>query len=68
MQTIPTPSDGASAQAWDRIATLARDHALIVQAYGGVMTLATPEEQRNAGLRAQCLRMGNFDQEQPVTP
>lgn len=49
------PSDEACGKAWDRIMEVARAHALIVSAYGGVATLATPEEQRNAGIRQWVL-------------
>lgn len=52
----PAPSDTACSRAWDEIAAIARKHALIVQAYGGTMTLAMPEEQRKAGLREQVLQ------------
>lgn len=50
------PSDEAAALAWDRIMRIAEEHALIVQAGGGVATLAVPEEQRKAALRERCLR------------
>jgi hypothetical protein len=42
------PSDSKCAKAWKEIAELAEAHCLIVQAYGGVMVLATPEAQREA--------------------
>ncbi len=35
---------------------IAEEHVLIVQAYGGVATLAMPEEQRKANVREQTLR------------
>lgn len=53
----PAPTDAAAAKAWERIATIARDHALILQAYGGVMTLVMPEEQRRYGKREMVLRV-----------
>ena len=34
---------------------IASSHALIVQAYGGVATLALPADQRTAGLRERVL-------------
>lgn len=43
------PSDASANKAWQQIADLARAHCLIVQAYDGVMVLATPEAQRNPG-------------------
>lgn len=60
MSTInrsPAPSDEACDLAWDQIASIAQSHCLIVQAYGGVMTLALPKEQRKAGLRVNVLQM-----------
>lgn len=35
----------------------ARENCLIVQATGGVATLATPHAQRGGGVREQVLRM-----------
>ena len=49
------PSDAACAKAWEKIAGIATAHCLIAQAYGGVMTLAMPEEQRRAGIRRRTL-------------
>ncbi len=57
------PSDAAAARAWDEIMRIAERHALIVQAYGGVATLAMPEEQRKAGIRERTLRAGLFELE-----
>ena len=40
---------------------------LIVQAYGGVGTIAIPREQRKAGIRQQVLSMGCLNEtEQPL--
>ena len=50
------PSDKACAEAWGQIMAIAREHALIVSAYGGVATLAIPREQRTAGIRDRVLR------------
>mgnify|MGYP000889981721 CR=1 FL=1 len=52
----PAPSDAACEQAWGQIMKLAEEHCLIVQAYGGVATLAVPEEQRKQGVRAVVLQ------------
>jgi len=52
----PAPPDAKALKAWDAILRIARDHCLVVSAYGGVATLATPEEQRRHGVRAQVLR------------
>lgn len=72
------PSDAACDVAWAKIMRLAVDHGLVVQAYGGVATLATPGAQREQGVRAQVLRAsmmrehgapsGLFDAVQAVTP
>lgn len=50
------PSDQQAEKAWDQIMELARANALIVDAYGGVATLAVPSEQRKAGIRERVLR------------
>jgi hypothetical protein len=57
------PDDATAEQAWTEIMRIAERHALIVDAYGGVATLAVPEEQRKAGLREKVLRMGLFELE-----
>ena len=59
----PAPDDAAADRAWVQIMEIARKHALIVQAYGGVATLAIPSEQRKAGIREQTLRMELFELE-----
>lgn len=53
----PAPSDEAANAAWDRIMRDARAHGLVVQAAGGVATLACPEEQRESGCRERVLQM-----------
>jgi hypothetical protein len=60
----PAPSDDEAAKAWDDIMRLAAAHALIVQAYGGVATLALPAEQRKAGIRERVLRAERFELEE----
>lgn len=59
----PPPSDEEAAAAWDRIMKDAAHHALIVQAYGGVATLAIPAEQRRAGIRERILKMELYELE-----
>lgn len=49
------PSDERCSIAWDQIAALARDHCLILEAAGGVMTIVTPENQRQYNLRRLVL-------------
>lgn len=58
------PSDTKAEKAWDQIMAIAEKHALIVQAYGGVATLAVPIEQRKAGVRERVLRAGLFELEE----
>jgi hypothetical protein len=68
MKKPECPSDDLAGKAWDRIMEIAEKPALIVQAYGGVATLAIPEEQRRAGIRARCLEaagMVEHGSEQP---
>lgn len=38
------------AEAYDQITTLARDHALVLEAAGGVVTMVHPDVQREEGL------------------
>lgn len=63
----PAPPDAVCDAAWDEIMAIAKRHALIVQAYGGVATLATPAAQRESGLRAKVLAMHRYD-ETPGAP
>ena len=49
------PSDEACGKAWDQIMEIAKEHCLICSAYGGVATLAIPEEQRKNNVRAMVL-------------
>ena len=51
------PTDTAAIKAWDRIAAIAREHCLVVGGFGGHMTLATPDVQREHGLRDKVLSM-----------
>ena len=61
------PSDAQAEKAWGEIMTIAERNALIVQAYGGVATLAVPVEQRKAGVREQVLRAGLFELEEETS-
>ncbi len=55
---VTAPPDDVCDQAYSQIAEIARNHALIVQAAGGVMTIATPDAQRShEGTRDNVLRM-----------
>ena len=44
-------------EAYDAVAKLAAEHALIAQGFGGVLTIVHPETQRAEGLEALCLHM-----------
>lgn len=44
-------------EAYDQIAKLAAEHALILQAFGGVITVVHPETQRREGIEERCLYM-----------
>lgn len=44
-------------EAYDAVARLAAEHALIAQGFGGVLTIVHPETQRAEGLEALCLYM-----------
>ncbi|KKL71259.1 hypothetical protein LCGC14_2096750 [marine sediment metagenome] len=50
------PDDKDVDKAWDQIMQVARKHCLVIQAYGGVATLAVPVEQRKSGIREKVLR------------
>ena len=65
--TTPAPDDATCDRAWDEIMRIARLHALIVDAAGGIATLATPFRQRERGCRARVLRMHQMD-ETDLTP
>jgi len=42
---------------WRRVMKLAEENGYIVQAYGGVATLATHEEQKKAGIYEKTQKM-----------
>jgi len=49
------PPDDAAERAYEEILKRAELFGLVVQAYGGVATIAIPREQRSAGIRARVL-------------
>lgn len=53
----PAPSDADAERAYGEIMRTAQAHGLIVQAAGGVATIAIPAEQRKAGIREHVLKM-----------
>jgi len=42
---------------WQEVMKLAEKYGFIIQAYGGVATLATHEEQKKAGIWEKCQAM-----------
>ena len=51
----PARPDQECLKAWDQIMAIARDHALIVSAYGGVATLAIPDlSNGSSGFGKRC--------------
>ena len=42
---------------WDKVMKLAEQYGFIIQAYGGVATLATHEEQKKAGIFEKTQKM-----------
>ncbi|MGQ7956463.1 hypothetical protein ACUTAF_01860 [Pseudomonas sp. SP16.1] len=44
-------------EAYAHIAKVAAEHALIAQAFGGVITIVHPDAQRLHGIEANCLYM-----------
>lgn len=44
-------------EAYETVAKIAAEHALIAQGFGGVLTIVHPETQRAEGLEAHCLYM-----------
>jgi hypothetical protein len=49
--------DMTDEEAYDEIVKLAREHALIWQAVGGIVTIVHPDTQRSAGLYAKIQAM-----------
>ena len=47
-------------EAYETVAKLAAEHALIAQGYGGVLTIVHPDTQRAEGLEALCLHMAGL--------
>ncbi|MCF5551919.1 hypothetical protein [Pseudomonas syringae] len=44
-------------EAYAEIGRLAAEHALIAQAFGGVITVVHPDTQREHGIEVKCLYM-----------
>lgn len=49
-------------EAYDAVAKLAAEHALILQGFGGVLTIVHPETQRREGVEEQCMYMAGMGQ------
>lgn len=46
-------------EAYEEVARIAAEHALIAQGFGGVLTVVHPDIQRQHGIEAQCLYMAD---------
>ncbi|WP_312288847.1 hypothetical protein [Stutzerimonas nitrititolerans] len=44
-------------EAYDQVAKIAAEYALIAQGFGGVLTIVHPDTQREHGIEAKCLFM-----------
>lgn len=53
-------------EAYDAVAKIAEEHALIAQGFGGVLTIVHPDTQRAEGIEAMCLYMAGQG-EHPTT-
>jgi hypothetical protein len=53
-------------EAYEAVAKLAAEHALIAQAFGGVIVIVHPDTQREQGIEANCLYMAGQG-EHPTT-
>ena len=47
-------------EAYDAVAKLAAEHALILQGFGGVLTIVHPATQRAEGFEGHCLYMAGM--------
>ena len=55
-------------EAYEEVARIAAENALIAQGFGGVLTVLHPSTQRQHGLEAQCLFLaGQGPQPAPQT-
>lgn len=58
-------------EAYKEIGRIGEEHALIAQAFGGVITVVHPDVQREYGIEAKCLYMagqGPWPGDSPATP
>ena len=58
-------------EAYDTVAEIAAEHGLILQAFGGVITVVHPDTQRQHSVEAKCLYMAGMgpfpDEPKPAT-
>ena len=54
-------------EAYEEVARIAAEHALIAQGFGGVLTIVHPDIQRQQGIEAQCLYMAGQGQHPAAT-
>jgi len=57
MNMPTTQSTDGAAEAYQQICKLAEEHALILQAAGGVVTVVHPDTQRKEGVYCKCQYM-----------
>lgn len=65
---LPKPSDKERADAFQQIAELAKDNGLILNAYGGVITVVHPDTQKEKDIESRILfaaGMGPFPNPKP---
>lgn len=55
-------------EAYTEIGRIAEEHALIAQAFGGVITVVHPDTQRQHGIEANCLYMAGQGPHPAGTP
>ncbi|UCL89299.1 hypothetical protein [Pseudomonas sp. HS-18] len=52
-------------EAYNAVAKIAAEHALIFQGFGGVLTIVSPDTQRREGIEEQCLYMAGMQVVRP---
>lgn len=62
------PPDAEAEHTYTQVLLRAEAAGLIVQAYGGVATLAIPSEQRKAGLRTNVLMAVQMNETTEIKP
>lgn len=60
------PPDADAIEVYTQVLRRAETAGLVVQAYGGVATLAIPSEQRKAGVRATVLQAHELNETEAI--